>query len=584
MITNELEFPCLEASRCFLTEKEHGMRLSLSTKKEPLNPKLALANAFSKNDKQPSFHLNFSKHRAKSEEWYVHLDHTTTTSPGTTKTCNGCQTQRILQLVHCVTGQYLAANTTSIDNQDSSKEVVVIGTQSVSSDNTKWIMDPVQSNSSSDHHVYFTLTSVAYAPRQLKCVNDSHRPLHGSDGSSRLALTTAEATTPNNNHKYSAGWEMEWTSGELCFLSNPVVHSQVRCNLLGQLSLNRKFEGWEVWRFIETGKDGHVVISSWTHSHKFLSSDSDGQVFTTENRLGAWEQWNLSKAPNGVYIKSVAHQGRYLSIGRHDDEVLHTTTKPGDYAKWHLDAAHSHVYYLGMTRTTTKITNSQNKQYYVSSNRRGAFVTQHKRTWEEWKMERCANGYVTFFNVTHETYLGSNSQGVVHTTSSKGDWSRWELEESHTPGSLYVRSKSHQRLLSYDGKTLSTTEDQYTENETWRLEPRLPAYINGAKIAAMGAAGALGVAVTVAMPFAVLGAVEAAGLTAEVLAVGFTAEAMAGLGGGALLGATVLGSTAQYVADQDSKHQKDGMAPATAEFKEDYMTSSFRPISAWRTW
>ena len=28
MITNAMEFPCLEASRCYVTEKEHGLRLS----------------------------------------------------------------------------------------------------------------------------------------------------------------------------------------------------------------------------------------------------------------------------------------------------------------------------------------------------------------------------------------------------------------------------------------------------------------------------------------------------------------------------------------------------------------------------
>ena len=200
-----------------------------------------------------------------------------------------------------------------------------------------------------------------------------------------------------------------------------------------------------------------------------------------------------------IAIISVAHPGRYLSVGRTEGEALHTTTRPNEFSIWHLDAAHD-VYYLATTDPE-----QQQPKHYVSSNRRGPFMTKHRRDWEEWKMERSPTGDITLWCMKHEKYLGCNSSGDVHTTSSHGNWCLWDMEESQDGKGIYLRSKSHQRLLSFDGTKLCTVEDQYTSKETWRLEPRLPASLSGPKLAALGAAGVVGIAVTVAMPYAVLG-------------------------------------------------------------------------------
>ena len=103
------------------------------------------------------------------------------------------------------------------------------------------------------------------------------------------------------------------------------------------------------------------------------------------------------------------------------------------------------------------------------------------------------------------------------------------MEES-PHGGVFLKSKAHQRILSVQKDTLCTTQDSFTEMETFRLEPRLPATISGPRIAALGAAGALGVALTIAMPYAIVGAMEAAGLAATELSIlaGISAEALAG--------------------------------------------------------
>ncbi len=565
MISNTLEFPCVEANRCHLTEKERGLRLAVVR-----IPK-------KRSEVEDTYRLEFTKQRNRQTEWYVYLD-TTTNEEGIA--------MRSVIFRHVETGKYLHS---TAEGQ--------VATQDFVSHWTTWLMEPVkplnhgrevnsirnkshsfndklnhslsldndaspthaqQRNSSSEAMTaYYTLLPKAFAPRRLTYTTRS--AIHGGG----LELTTTTAG-------HAAVWELEFTSGELCFISNPVMHTQIRCNVFGQLSLSSVFQGWEVFRFIEVGY-GYVVISSWTHCHKYLSSDPDGKVFTSENRLGYWEKWRLEKAENGVYIISVAHPGRYMTVGREGEEPLQTTTKPTDFAKWHLDAAHGNLYYLSSTGSGNKL--------QVSSRRKGPFLSEHRRDWEEWKMERTAEGDITLWSKAHEKYLGCNSNGQIHTTSTKGDWSLWEMDESPY-GGIFLRSKAHQRTLAVLQDVLCTTQNSSTEAETFRLEPRLPATISGPRLAALGAAGAVGIALTVAMPYGVVGAMEAAGLGATELSIlaGVSAEALAG--GGALLGAGVLGTTAAMVKDEIDGRK---LSPTT-EVKDDYLIGVQRPISAWRQW
>jgi hypothetical protein len=287
------------------------------------------------------------------------------------------------------------------------------------------------------------------------------------------------------------------------------MHNQIRCHPFGQLSLSLKFGCQEVFRFIEVG-NGHVVIASWSHYQTFyLISDSDGNVFTSTNRLGHQERWYFEKSDNGVLIMSVAHEGRYLSVGYREDQVLHTTTKPNDYAKWHIEAAHSNTYHLH-----SMLAASFGDAPYVSSTRKGqSWMSKHKRDWEEWRLGRTDDGYITLFSAKHEQFLGSNSSGEVTTTKKSGEWSLWQMEQSPL-GGIYLKSKAYQRHLAFvkdedkDTSKLCTTDEKFTTQETWRLEPCLPFFLSATKIAAMASAGVLGVALAVAMPYALLGVVE----------------------------------------------------------------------------
>jgi hypothetical protein len=59
-----------------------------------------------------------------------------------------------------------------------------------------------------------------------------------------------------------------------------------------------------------------------------------------------------------------------------------------------------------------------------------------------------------------------------------------------------------------------------------------------------------------------------------------SAEALMYAGGGALLGAGVLGTTAAVVKDEVDRRD----ISRTTEVKDDYLIGLQRPISAWREW
>lgn len=86
-----------------------------------------------------------------------------------------------------------------------------------------------------------------------------------------------------------------------------------------------------------------------------------------------------------------------------------------------------------------------------------------------------------------------------------------------------------------------------------------------------------------AMPFAVLGAVEAAGAAVTELAVaGLSAEALVGAGAGAMIGIGMVGTTAAIVPNDMTRNSKS--MPGSVCISEDGAYAGQRPISAWRTW
>ena len=99
----------------------------------------------------------------------------------------------------------------------------------------------------------------------------------------------------------------------------------------------------------------------------------------------------------------------------------------------------------------------------------------------------------------------------------------------------------------------------------------------------LSAVGVLGAVITVAMPFAVLGAVEAAGVAATQIALGVSVEAVAGASAGAILGVGMIGTTAAVV-DNSPPQQRKTLSSNVLLNNEDYISTSQRPISGWRTW
>jgi len=92
------------------------------------------------------------------------------------------------------------------------------------------------------------------------------------------------------------GWHLEIQTGELCFLYSPLYSQRIRCRPGGAVQLTSSpgaWYGWEVWRFVESGIQGQVYLTSWTHSSKVLKTDEDGIVTTTDDRHEPGTKWRV---------------------------------------------------------------------------------------------------------------------------------------------------------------------------------------------------------------------------------------------------------------------------------------------------
>mmetsp|Transcript_1759 Transcript_1759/g.2724 ORF Transcript_1759/g.2724 Transcript_1759/m.2724 type:complete len:580 (+) Transcript_1759:51-1790(+) len=323
-------------------------------------------------------------------------------------------------------------------------------------------------------------------------------------------LTIQTIAMSGTSSKYATVWNVSLTSGELCFLSLPILDQRVRCNMAGKLSLSDNYLGWEVWRLSEAG-GGHVRISPWAHSELYLSSDADGNVCTTETR-GSSEVWDVFKAPNGldgVIIRSVEH-GLVLRYDKVGDRLCTGSGKMvmmDEFCVWDFDSLHRRTYYM---------TTSDNKRY-LEANKRGLAMRglPNRFQSEEWKIETTnRTGVIRLFSNAREQYLISDAEGKVDLVEqSPSDGSdQWIMEEREN--GFVVKSVTTQRVLVMDQGSIGTVPSgtMVHGNTRWKLEPKLPRQINKEKLQAVGGAVAIGVLGTVATPFLIGGVVGALGV------------------------------------------------------------------------
>jgi hypothetical protein len=180
--------------------------------------------------------------------------------------------------------------------------------------------------------------------------------------------------------------------------------------------------------------------------------------------------------------------------------------------------------------------------------------------------------------------LGSTEDGqVVFGISGRDVQSNeyWDCSES-PHGGYFFTSREFNRQLGCNNETglLYTVDQSFERSETWSLEPvSLPEGLSDRKLYALAGAGIAGVALTVAAPFAIVGA--GAFLALESFA---AAEVViAGVGGGLLAGGAVVGSTAALVKNEKYRVRLGTIVNGDEKALEGNEGIN-RPLCAWRTW
>ena len=371
----------------------------------------------------------------------------------------------------------------------------------------------------------------------------------------------------------SESWEVEFVSGELLFVSSSLNRRQIRCDLIGNLTLTEDRRGWEVWRFIETG-GGRVRIVSWMHPFCIVCNH-EGKVTTAAvgQAEEAYDEWTVEKAPDGhdgVIIKSVGCENRKLF---HGEEGLSLTEALEENGVWRLDAAHSQTYSLTSMHHGRSV---------------GPFplVSDNIKESDQIILQQIDNrGTLRLYHIHRGEYLQSDEDGKVICIGTPPDendkTSLWNME-SRPDGGYTFTSKSNNRLLAFSTDeedpslctVLNTTDDK---REVWAVNPILPRAVSSDKIKTFAIGTSVAVGTTIAMPFLMVGMVAAlpaeATLAASILSVGLTtAEAAASVG--------AIGATAYIVFREDS----NTLGMDTEENEHDTNVHTKRPFCAWRSW
>ena len=380
-------------------------------------------------------------------------------------------------------------------------------------------------------------------------------------------------------------------------MSAPSIQKQLRCDMMGRLTLTSTAKGWEVFRFIESG-GGKLRICSWMHSQHFLCCDpEDGAVITCgasrivdEGPEIGMDEWYVEKAPGryaseGVVIRSASskHLGDFLC---HTEEGVFTSVHFDEEASvWHLNAGHSQKYSLASLYNTPKTLGPF------------PYVTDNKKQMDEIIVEQLdAEGLVRLYHIKEEMYIGGGENGDVWLATDAGNSELWKMDMTRTDGGYVFYSVEHEdRMLSYHCEGQSGTEGAQPANskinpkictitdigddkrEVWRVDPVLPRAVSSGKIKTFAIGTSIAVGTTVAMPFAMAGLAAVVGTESILLSiatVGLTsAEAIASVGA---IGATAaicfresgdsLGMESEHDVDEEEK-------------KKPYMR---RPLCAWR--
>lgn len=333
--------------------------------------------------------------------------------------------------------------------------------------------------------------------------------------------------------EFSIEWKIEFLTGELCFINSSSCDKRISCNPTGKLSLTHKWKSWEIWRFIEAGQ-GNVLISSWKHPGRYLCSDPEGNVYTTDNAFGDWEKWSIEKNfdadTRGLVIKSRDH-GRILETNGEKLITSQNQEVAGYHSVWCIETACSQTYFIS--------SKDHDKRIGTGSS---PFATTNRQEWEMWKITKSHKNEYTLYSVVHSKFLASLPSGSLYVTSAPYDW----IIEGSPHGGYFLISKEHKRYLSCDTSgCLHTVSGNHGGWESWNLEPCIPQDFHVKnRNALLGVAGITALGLTVAMPFMAMGAIGAIGFTEGGVAAGsiaasmMSAEAIAA-GGGVVAGGTV---------------------------------------------
>ena len=238
--------------------------------------------------------------------------------------------------------------------------------------------------------------------------------------------------------------------------------------------------------------DGSVVIQSTKHNHRFLCSDKNGNVYTSETCLNNMEKWNIVQArddttgneiPGGYYITTYNHSNRALSCANNDShnasiQAQEMIVDGCSHQIWKIEFGSGELCFISngsrhqssskrsspshnpMMMTFPNFNHnpnntdaSNNKQQLRCDFGGKLSMSNNCKGWEAWRFSEIdGSGLVRITPFAHEhKFLCNDNNGYVYTNEERNNSTKWSVEKA-PPGynGVIIRSATNNQILKYD--------------------------------------------------------------------------------------------------------------------------------------
>mmetsp|Transcript_1566 Transcript_1566/g.2109 ORF Transcript_1566/g.2109 Transcript_1566/m.2109 type:complete len:554 (+) Transcript_1566:114-1775(+) len=263
-----------------------------------------------------------------------------------------------------------------------------------------------------------------------------------------------------------------------CLISSCTYDKRLSSDADGNILSTENKLSWEEWTLVEDdggGSTGNIILIKSRSHERFLVCSPEGQLETVDkfnilnhdgNRWRICQSSSDEKADVAV-LMSVEYSKYLIMDNKGDVSCVDKKNLDGRSENWSIEFQNGELCFLSLPERDERISCDVAGKLSMSKNWKG---------WEVWRFIECGDGHVYISSWTHhKKFLCSNESGDVMTTENRrGPWEKWNVELAPQGGTdgVVIKSTVHDRYLRWNGNALITSKT-YEDNAhwtTWHIE------------------------------------------------------------------------------------------------------------------